>query len=83
VYVYLYLFFFARFGSVLAMHGDMLVTASPNARYRHGEVYVYRKPSGAATTHVYVLDQVRTMCRVRSARTMGARISVGHSFYSL
>jgi hypothetical protein len=49
-----------RFGSVIALHNDMMVTASPNARYRNGEVYVYRKPAGAITAQYFVLDQTLT-----------------------
>ena len=48
----------SRFGSVIALDNDIMVTASPNARYRDGEVYIYRKPAGPITSQYFVLDQV-------------------------
>ena len=47
-----------RLGTVVALDNDILVTSSPNARYRQGEVYVYRKPPGPTRSQYFVLDQV-------------------------
>ena len=53
-----------RFGSVVALNNDIMVTASPNARYRNGEVYIYRKPAGPTTAQYFALDQVGTCTHV-------------------
>jgi hypothetical protein len=47
-----------RFGTVVALQGSMLVTAAPNADFRDGIAYMYRKPDGDPFLQYFHIDQV-------------------------